>query len=169
MPLKTNSKQVSREINALAKGLHKSGIFAVNLSGQRVKKGIKDSILARKTIGGSGRKNIKAATAKAKKRFRKNKFGPNKKPSKTPATPLSDQGIMANVNITTATEANPKAVITPAKSREKVGKDDFNVAEHHQDDSGFGKWFGTSPEAQRDVNKINAEIGRTAIITFNKA
>ncbi len=155
--MKTNAKKVSREIDALAKSIHIDGIFNTNLAAQSIKKGITQSIGNRKKITGQSRGRLRASTIKSKR----------KKRSKTPLIPLSDQGIMRNVNKTTATLAKPKSILTPAAERSSDPKG-FDIASHHQEGD-LGPWFGVSPEAQKDVNRLNAEIGKTAIIKFNQA
>lgn len=155
--MKTNAKQVSNEVESLARAIHKDGVKHTNLAAQAAKKGIRDSILAQKKINGQSRGNIRASTAKAKR----------KKGSSTPQVPLRDKGIMLNVNITTATLNNPKSVLTPPKSRERVGQKNFDVAAHHQEGR-LGPWFGTSPEAKRAADRLTLEIGKTALARFNR-
>lgn len=154
--MKTNAKQVSNEIQMLTKAIRKDGVKQTNLAAQRVKKGIRDSILNSKKIDGRSRGKIRASTAKTKR----------KSGSSTPTIALRDKGVMLNVNITTATLDNPKSVLTPPKSR-LATKKGFNVASHHQDGR-LGPWFGVSQEAQKATDRLTLEIAKTALARFNK-
>ena len=150
----TNSLQVTRQLRALKGNLARDRVRITNRSAEATREEMGKAILARRTISGGTRPALDKATIKAKSKRR-----PGKRPSTTPTIPLSDQGIMRNVNIKPATLSNPVATLTPPKSR-------LAPAQVHQDNK-FGRWFGVTQNAVARSRVLVGQGFRATIQRFN--